>query len=185
MYHSFIAMKGKSPDQSALNLFEPVLRQIVKRNHPLTVFSDNFPWNEIESEYSHLYSDKGAPAKPVRLMTGLLILKHIFNCSDEGVVAEWSKDPYFQYLCGGNLFIDKQPCDPSDLARFRKRIGKERLQGLMDLSEKFQQRAGVDRIRTTGETRPGRENFSYSAGAGLYHSFLRNIRNLAGRLTSR
>jgi len=178
-------MKGKSPDQSALNLFEPVLRQIVRKNHPLTIFSDSFPWHEVESEYSPLYSDKGAPAKPVRLMAGLLILKQIFICSDEGVVAEWARDPYFQYLCGGNLFIEKQPCDPSDLARFRKRIGEGRLKKLMELSVEFQKSAGVERIRVKGETRPGREGFSYSAGAGFYTSLIRNIRNLAGRFTSR
>lgn len=177
-------MKGKSPDQSALNLFEPVLRQIVQPDHPITVLADSFPWSEIESEYAALYSDKGAPAKPVRMMAGLLVLKQIFSGTDEGVVREWGRDPYFQYLCGGNLFIEKPPCDPSDMARFRKRIGKERLCRLLEMSKELQGRAGVDKIRVHDDSRPGQENFSYSPETGFYHSIKNGFRSLAYKFSS-
>jgi transposase, IS5 family len=152
-------MKGKPPDQSSLNLFEPVLRQVVKRHHPLVLFADNFPWNDIESEYSVLYSEKGAPSKPVRLMAGLLILKQIFKGTDEGMVLECARDDCFQYFCGGSIFNDKPPCDPSDLARFRKRIGRERLSRLMELSSEAQARYGVERISIKTGTRPGPGRF--------------------------
>lgn len=175
-------MKGKSPDQGTLNLFEPVLRQIVKHDHPLTLFADNFPWNDIESEYSSLYSAKGAPAKPVRLMAGLLILKDIFNCSDEGVVAGWARDPYFQYLCGANLFIEKTPCDPSDLARFRKRIGKDRLERLLQLSAGIAEKTAIDSIEVKNGSRPGKEDFSYSVKTGIFHQVIRKINHLAGKV---
>lgn len=173
-------MKGKSPDQSTLNLFEPVLRQIVKPDHPLTVLANIFPWNDLETEYSPLYSDKGAPAKPVRLMAGLLMLKHIFNGSDEGVVTEWVRDPYFQYFCGGSVMVIKPPCDPSDLARFRKRIGKERLGRLLDSFNQLQVRAGMGKIKVRGDKKPGQDNFLYSYGTVFYADFLNNFRNLKG-----
>ena len=175
-------MQGKSPDQSALNLFEPALRQVTNPDHPLRVLSDSFPWNKIESDYASLYSHKGAPAKPVRLMAGLLILKYIFKGSDQGVVAEWSHDPYFQYLCGNNVFTANKPCDPSDLPRFRKRIGAGRLQSLFDTVDTLKGSSGIDRIRIVWGTRPGRDKFSYSVSAGFYHYLVKSFRSFAGRL---
>jgi transposase, IS5 family len=176
-------MKGKSPCQGELNLFEPVLRQVTEADHPLRVMADSFPWSDIESGYSVLYSSKGAPAKPVRLMAGLLILKHIFGGTDEGVVNQWARDIYFQYFCGGNLFIRKLPCDPSDLAHFRRRIGNRRMMELLDLSARYQLSAGIDKLSVPGDLKPGQENFSYTGGIGLYQSFLRKITGLTGKFS--
>ncbi len=176
-------MRGKSPDQSELNLFEPVLRQVVHHDHPLRVMADSFPWDDIEKDYASLYSEKGAPAKPVRLMAGLLILKQIFNATDEGVVSEWTRDPCFQYLCGGNVFSERSPCDPSDLARFRKRIGKGRLDRLMELSSELQEKSGVGRIVIFEGARPGQDGFSYDVSAGLYQSFVTGIKNFTVKVS--
>jgi IS5 family transposase len=42
------------------------------------------------------YSEKmGAPAKPIRLMVSLFILKYVRNLSDENVVEQWSENNYF------------------------------------------------------------------------------------------
>ena len=70
-------------------------------------------------------SNNGRPAHPIRLMCGLLILKHLRNVSDEMVVSQWSENAYYQYFCGGLEFIPKQPCDASELVHFRNRIGEE------------------------------------------------------------
>ncbi len=44
-------------------------------------------WEMFERELSPLYcQDNGRPAEPVRLMVGLLILKHIRDFYDESVV---------------------------------------------------------------------------------------------------
>jgi IS5 family transposase len=67
----------------------------------------------------------GAPAKPIRLMVGLLILKHIRNLSDESVVEQWSENAYYQYFCGEKYFASAQPCVATELVEFRKRIGEE------------------------------------------------------------
>ena len=176
------AMKGKPPDQSSLNLFEPLLRQVVSRDHPLIIFADNFPWSDLESEYSVLYSEKGAPSKPVRLMAGLLILKQIFNGTDEGVVIECARDACFQYLCGGSIFNDKPPCDPSDLARFRKRIGSERLNRLMELAYEVQAESGVDRLKRRAGTRPGQQGFAYADKHSVYHTVIKGIKKLRDEL---
>ena len=49
----------------------------------------------FENAFSPLYcSTNGRPAHPIRLMCGLLILKHLRNVSDEMVVSQWSENAY-------------------------------------------------------------------------------------------
>jgi hypothetical protein len=168
-------MKGNPPCQLDLNLFEPNLRQIIDTAHPLAVLADIFPWDKLEKEYSILYADTGAPAKPVRLMVGLLILKLIFDGSDQGTVNEWPRDPYFQYLCGGSIQVGQPPCSSSDLSRFRKRIGKERIAALRDILAFYMQKAGVGRIRVKGGLKPGNEGFSYSVNRFFLDKFFKGF----------
>jgi len=58
-------------------------------------------------------------------MVGLLLLKSMFNESDEMLIPKWVENPYWQYFCGEQFFRHDSPCDPSDLVHFRKRIQKE------------------------------------------------------------
>ena len=104
--------------------FRPVLKQIINPAHELSILADKIPWKKIEDEFSDLYADKGSPAKPIRLMAGLLALKQIFHISDEKVIMVWLQNPYFQYFCGEAEFQWQRPCSRSDLFRFRQRIGE-------------------------------------------------------------
>ena len=40
----------------------------------------------------------GAANKPIRLMTGLIILKHIRDVSDESIVEQLQENAYYQYF---------------------------------------------------------------------------------------
>jgi len=71
------------------------------------------------------YSEEGRPAKPVRLMVGMLLLKQMYDQSDEDVVERWVENPYWQQFCGMSDFQWQLPCDPSDLVYFRQRIGEQ------------------------------------------------------------
>jgi len=94
--------------------------------HSLYILANIIDWKVFEDGFRKYYSkDKGAPAKPIRLMVGLLILKHIRNVSDEVVVEQWSENMYYQYFCGNEYFECKQPCDASELCHFRDRIGDD------------------------------------------------------------
>jgi len=42
----------------------------------------------------------GAPGVETRFVIGLLLLKHIYGLSDEGVCERWVHDPYFQHFTG-------------------------------------------------------------------------------------
>ncbi len=66
---------------------------------PLMQLAKLIPWQELEQALLPLYAKKGRPAKPIRLMVGLLILKHIESLSNEHVVEQWVQNPYYQAFC--------------------------------------------------------------------------------------
>jgi IS5 family transposase len=107
-------------------LFETkTLEDEVNQDHPLIILSKKISWGTLEDGISKFYSDTGRPAKLIRLMIGLLLLKYIFNLSDKKVVAAWSENVYYQAFTGQTSFVLSPPCDPSMLSVFRRRIGKE------------------------------------------------------------
>lgn len=93
--------------------------------HPLYILSNLINWSIFETTFAPLYSQKkGRPAKSIRLMVGLLILKHLRNISDEKVVAQFTENAYYQYFCGEESFTTSLPCVPTELVEFRHRIGE-------------------------------------------------------------
>nr|WP_281167050.1 transposase [Oceanospirillum beijerinckii] len=51
----------------------------------------------------------GRKAKLIRLMTGLLMLKQLYDLSDEAIVEQWQMIPYYQAFCGATLFQTTPP----------------------------------------------------------------------------
>lgn len=94
----------------------------------------NIPWQYFEDEFAPLYSHRGKPAKPIRLMVGLSILKHLEDLSDEVLVKRWVQNPYYQVFCGEAEFQWSLPCDPSDMTYFRKRIGETGFEKILSSS---------------------------------------------------
>ena len=97
-------MIGTSPDQYQRELFRPLLKETINLQHQLVVLLDRTPWKEIEDGFAPLYSNAGTPAKPVRLMGGLLILKQVYDLTDETVTEAWTQNSYYQYFCGEAYF---------------------------------------------------------------------------------
>ena len=117
-------MLAKQQDRSQHSLFFS-LESTLNHKHPLFILANKIDWEMFEREFSPLYCpDNGRPAKPIRLMVGLLILKHIRDLSDESVVEQWSENNYYQYFCGEQEFQPRVPCEASELVHFRHRIGK-------------------------------------------------------------
>jgi transposase, IS5 family len=67
-------------------------------------------------------------------MASLLMRKHLYNLSDERVVAMWQESPYYQYFAGEATFQWDQPCAASDLVHFRHRLGAAGIGKLFALS---------------------------------------------------
>ncbi len=67
--------RKKPQNQSSLFFsFSDALNQ----KHLLFILADRIKWKEFETSFNSLYcSDNGRPGKPIRLLVGLLMLKHI------------------------------------------------------------------------------------------------------------
>ena len=116
------------------HLLYPDLINQVNPNNPLCLLAKVIPWDSLEKEFLPLYSKTGRPAKPIRLMIGLLLLKQIENLSDERVVEAWVQNPYYQSFCGIQHFQWAMPCDPSELVHFRKRIEDKGVSKILKVS---------------------------------------------------
>jgi len=69
----------------------------------------------LDEEIAPLYSDKGRPGIVSRFAIGLLLLKHMFGLSDEGVCERWVYDPYFQHFTGLGVkvsIVTTNACSP-------------------------------------------------------------------------
>ncbi len=114
--------KKKTNNQGSLFL---KLEDMLNQRHPIYILSNKVDWQFFDESFKELYCENnGRPAKPIRLMVGLLILKHLRNVSDENVVEQWSENVYYQYFCGETEFVPVEPCEASELVHFRHRIGE-------------------------------------------------------------
>jgi transposase, IS5 family len=114
-------------------LFGAHLSELLNRGHPLYVLAGRIDWSQFEASIDACYGDElGRPGANTRLMVGLLYLKHAFDESDESVVARWVENPYWQFFCGLSYMQHELPIDPSSLSKWRKRVGVERLEKLLE-----------------------------------------------------
>lgn len=127
-------MKKSSPTDKQMSFMAPRLLDQLNPKHPLLQLAKTIPWSYFEEAFSPLYSTKGRPAKPIRLMVGLCILKHLEDKSDESLIRHWVQNPYWQAFCGEVEFQWQFPCDPTDLIYFRKRIGEDGFNKILAVS---------------------------------------------------
>lgn len=122
-------------DDRQRELFRPALEQIIDMGHPLVRLAGKIDWGFIDHRLGEVYKrGDGHPPLPVRLMAGLLILKHMHSLSDEALCARWVENPYFQYFCGEQVFRHEPRFDRSSLTRWRQRLGDEWLAALLQES---------------------------------------------------
>lgn len=126
-------MKPKSTD-SQRSLFSFPLEKILDPDHPLVILSAKIDWSQFDDLIDECYSEEGRPGCTTRLMIGLLYLKHAFNESDESVVARWVENPYWQFFCGFTEMQHECPINPSSLSRWRKRVGADRLEKMLQVT---------------------------------------------------
>jgi IS5 family transposase len=116
-------MLSKKKLSHQLEMFNSLGDQL-NQKHSLYILADKIRWGDFDAAFSNLYcSDNGRPAKPIRLMVGLILLKHLRNLSDESIVEQWSENMYYQYFTGELKFVCNPPCTSTELVVFRNRIG--------------------------------------------------------------
>ena len=158
----------------------PSLSEQLDPRQPLKQLAEAIPWSEFESAFGKFYSEEGRPAKPVRLMVGLLLLKQMFNQGDETVVAAWVQNPYWQYFCGMREFQWQLPCDPSDLVYFRQRIGEAGMQRILKVSVQLHGDQAQE-PEVVVDTTVQEKNITYPTDSKLAHKIIRRCWKLADR----
>jgi len=128
-------MQPKITDHSQGKLFQQRLSEQLNPKHKLFRLAHLIDWGSLNSEFQPLFSaQKGARAKPVRLVVGLLMLQSLFDCSDELVVEEWVENPYWQYFCGYDYLQWTLPLHPTSLVKWRKRLGVDSMEKILALT---------------------------------------------------
>ena len=138
--------------------FRSRIDAMINLRDPLAVLATRLPWGEIEAllapEFAHLdragdtleshglsgsvqvvagagQSAAGRPRLPIRLMASLVYLKHSYNLSDEELVARWGENVLWQFFGGMEYYEHRQPCDPTQIGRFRRAIGEDGMELLL------------------------------------------------------
>lgn len=125
-------MTPKKTNHSQNRLFQSRLSEILDPTNRLLLLADLTDWKELEESLSPYFnSERGAAAKPIRLVAGIFMLQHMSGLSDEQVMIGWVQNPYWQYFCGYDYMQWTFPLDPSSLSRWRKRLGKEGLEKIL------------------------------------------------------
>ena len=164
------------------DLFRARLDQIINMKHELVLLAGKIDWDWIDGEIAPLYSENGRPGIETRFMIGLLLLKHIYGLSDEGVCERWVHDPYFQFFTGEEFFQHTFPHERSDLSHWRKRLG-DRLELLLAESLRVAHEAGAlrsqDLKRVTVDTTVQPKAITFPTDAKLLHAAIKGLNRLA------
>lgn len=125
-----------SPKKDTAQLgFYSTFEEQLSRKHPLYILANTIEWKRFDEAFQkHYCENNGRPAKPIRMMVSLLILKHLRNLSDESVVEQWAENSYYQYFSGEAKFASGVPCEASELVHFRHRIGTEGMELIFEES---------------------------------------------------
>lgn len=120
-------MKAKPQEHElTLDLFRSSLSSILNTRYELCVYSELIDWHRFEEQFAKYFpSPTGCPAIATRLIVGLMYLKHAFNLSIETLIERWIENPYWQHFCGEQYLRHEFPIDPTSMTRWRKRIGEE------------------------------------------------------------
>lgn len=160
-----------------MSIFEVALESFIDMNHELVLLSGQIGWAEVESEFSEYYcSDNGRPSVPVRTMVGMMLLKSIYNLSDEGVVARWVENPYMQYFTGEKVFRKRPPMNPLDMSKFRNRIGECGAEKILRIS------LMVNAEEVMIDSTVQEKNVTFPTDAKLYRKIIERVLKLSGRV---
>lgn len=165
-------MLPKKKDRNQLSFFTSFEEQL-NHKRELYMLANRINWQIFDDAFRKHYSETtGAPAKPIRLMVSLLILKQIRNLSDESVVDQWAENSYFQYFSGEESFCSQHPCVPTELVEFRKRIGTEGIELILKESIRINGKdAGDDTL--SADTTVQEKNITYPTDDKLYKKIIK------------
>jgi IS5 family transposase len=173
-------MIGKIDKNPQLEMFKVPLKHFINEGHELVLLSRKINWEQLESELSVYYcEDNGRPSIPIRTIAGIVLLKRIYDQSDESVLDRWVENPYWQYFCGEVYFCHQLPFDRTELIKFRKRIGEEGSEQLLKMSVQLFPKKEVQDDEVLIDTTVQEKNITYPTDVKLQKKIIEKCRKIA------
>ena len=173
-------MIGKTDKTPQLNIFKIPLNLYIKSDHELCLLSKKIDWDKLEEEFSQYYcSDNGRPSIPIRKIVGVVLLKRVYNQSDESVVERWQENPYWQYFCGETYFQHELPFDPTELIKFRQRIGESGAEKILSLTIHLFEKKEIREKEVLIDTTVQEKNITFPTDAKLQKKIIEKCRKIA------
>ncbi len=157
-------------------MFELRFADRLNPDHELLRATALIDWDSLQEALSKYYSPLGRSGKPVRLMVGLHILKHRYNCSDERAVEELHENAYWQCFCGFETFQTSVLLEPTSLVKFRNRLGAEGMKQIEAvLLRTWGQMGLVKTKKIAADTTAQPKNIAYPTDVDLLHRIREKI----------
>ena len=173
-------MIGKTDKTPQLNMYQVPLLQFINKDHELYILAERINWDEIEQDLSEYYcGDNGRPSIPIRKIVGVVLLKRMFNVSDESVVDRWRENPYWQHFCGEVNFQHHWPFDPTELIKFRQRMGERGMERILKISSDLFARNEIQEKRVLVDTTVQEKNIIYPTDPKLQKRIVEKCRDIA------
>jgi transposase, IS5 family len=171
-------MLPKTKPSGQLGFYSTFAEQL-NHLHPLYKLANAVDWKVFDTAFEKHYSPThGKPAKPIRRMVALLILKQLRNLSDESMVEQWSENAYYQYFSGEDSFCPVAPCVATELVEFRKRIGIEGMELIFKESIRVNGKDANDK-HLSGDTTVQEKNITYPTDDKLYKKIINKCQGIA------
>lgn len=173
-------MVGKTDKTPQLNVFKIPLNLYINPDHELCKLIKKIDWDKLEEDFSKYYCvDNGRPSIPIRKIVGVILLKHVYNQSDESVVERWQENPYWQYFCGEIYFQHEQPFDPTELIKFRQRIGESGAEEILSLTIHLFEKKEIEEKEVLIDTTVQEKNITFPTDTKLQKKIIEKCRRIA------
>ena len=157
-------------------MFELNFADLLDSSHELMRAKKLIDWDQLHETLRSYYSTRGRHGKPIRLMVGLHLLKHHYDCSDERAVEELHENAYWQSFCGFKCFQRGQILEATTLVKFRDRIGVEGMQLIEKaLLSHWHSKRLVKTKRVAVDTTAQPKNIAYPTDADLLYRIRERI----------
>ena len=165
-------MVGKTESNPQLNVFRIPLVSVINMKHELVELAQRINWKSVEKDFGPYYSEMGRPAIPIRKMVGCMLLKQMYNQSDEAFIDRWVENVYWQYFCGETYFQYEKPFDPSEFVHFRKRLGPDGAEKLLKLSIRLFEAKEVEEKEVLIDTTVQENNITFPTDTKLHKKII-------------
>jgi IS5 family transposase len=160
------------------------LQKMLDHQHSLYLLAEAIDWQVFDEQFGSLYADGiGRPALSTRLMVALHYIKHLYNLSDDMVLAGFLENPYWQFFCGMQYFQHRLPCDPTSLVKWRQRVGAEGIEQLLketlEAAKRQQALKASDIESVNVDTTVQEKAIAFPTDARLYHKARRALVRLS------